>query len=69
MSQVTKPLTTAVKGVSSIAESIGKDIVAVVGIVGSVLAAAGGIIPADVALYVTAGIAVLRSIGEDLEKQ
>lgn len=67
--EVKSGTTKAVKSVANVVSSVGKDIVAVAGIVGSVLAAAGGVVPADVALYVVSGIAVLRTLGEDLEKQ
>lgn len=67
-SAVNTAVAKAVSSVTSVVETIGKDLVTVVGIVGSVLAAAGGIVPADVALYVTTGLLVFRTLGEDLEK-
>jgi hypothetical protein len=67
MASVTAPLVKAGQTAASVVESVGKDIVAVVGIIGSALAAAGGVVSPEIALYVTTGLAVLRTIGEDLE--
>ena len=68
MAGLTDGVVKVTKSVTNVVESVGKDIVAVVGILGSVLAAAGGVISPEIALYVTTGIAVLRTLGEDLEK-
>lgn len=66
------PLKTAVSkavgSVTNVVESVGKDLVTVVAIIGSVLSAAGGVISPEVALFVTTGLLVLRTLGEDLEK-
>lgn len=67
-SAVSTAVAKAIGGVTSVLVTIGTDFVTVAAIIGSALAAAGGVIPPEVALYVTTGLLVLRTVGEDLEK-